>query len=188
MKSFILFLGIVLALVACEFSSLDSNHELENVVMWKQVATRFPASGELKPTPPDSAVVLYVSDENLLFTRFGNSCPGHIDEQGINLDTCSQLSPYWQIVERTEDTMYIYPRMGAMYYYDLVMKKMERGCSTNCSLQPNAGDCEAHIKKYYFDKSEGKCKEFFWGGCQGVVPFETMEECESCKCNSPVEG
>jgi Kunitz/Bovine pancreatic trypsin inhibitor domain len=58
-------------------------------------------------------------------------------------------------------------------------------CIVACAKQPETGPCEARVKKYYFDESEGKCKEFFWGGCQGVVPFESMKACESCKCASP---
>lgn len=49
-----------------------------------------------------------------------------------------------------------------------------------CTLAPDAGDCEAAIPKYYYDQSEQECKEFLWGGCGGVVPFETLEECEEC--------
>lgn len=50
----------------------------------------------------------------------------------------------------------------------------------NCSLTPDPGPCEALIPKYYFDAEKGKCREFMWGGCEGVVPFNTMEECEAC--------
>ena len=50
-----------------------------------------------------------------------------------------------------------------------------------CNLVPDAGTCKAYFKKYYFDKVEGKCKEFIWGGCGGVVPFNTLEECKSCE-------
>ena len=53
--------------------------------------------------------------------------------------------------------------------------------TSKCELVPEAGPCKAYFKKYYFDKSEGKCKEFVWGGCGGVVPFETLEECKSCE-------
>ncbi len=53
----------------------------------------------------------------------------------------------------------------------------------NCSLDPEMGPCEAAIKRYYFDQSLGICKEFVWGGCDGVVPFETLEECKACECN-----
>lgn len=52
-----------------------------------------------------------------------------------------------------------------------------------CDLVPDSGPCYAAFPKYYFDKEEGKCKEFTWGGCGGVVPFDTLEECEECECN-----
>ncbi len=54
----------------------------------------------------------------------------------------------------------------------------------SCELEPEAGPCRAAIPKYYFDKDEKKCKEFTWGGCEGVVPFETLEDCEACDCNN----
>ena len=47
-----------------------------------------------------------------------------------------------------------------------------------CLLTPKTGPCKAIIKKYYFDYEENKCQEFIWGGCQGVVPFETIENCK----------
>lgn len=50
-----------------------------------------------------------------------------------------------------------------------------------CELEPDPGDCEAAIPRYYFDKEEQKCKEFIWGGCGGVVPFETLEDCRDCE-------
>jgi len=60
--------------------------------------------------------------------------------------------------------------------------------SDKCSLTPDPGFCEAYIPRYYFDKNESKCKEFIWGGCDGVVPFETLEECkEHCGCE-PAPG
>ena len=55
-------------------------------------------------------------------------------------------------------------------------------CEEHCALEPQVGPCNAAIPKYYFDKTEKKCKAFIWGGCAGVVPFETLEECESCGC------
>ncbi len=55
-------------------------------------------------------------------------------------------------------------------------------CSQKCSQIPEIGSCKAAFKKYYFDKTEKKCKEFIWGGCNGVVPFETLEECQACGC------
>jgi len=50
-----------------------------------------------------------------------------------------------------------------------------------CDLGPNSGACEAAITRYYFDTEAKDCKEFIWGGCEGTVPFETMEECGECE-------
>ena len=51
--------------------------------------------------------------------------------------------------------------------------------SVECYLDPDPGPCKASIPKYYYDEEEKVCKEFKWGGCDGVVPFETMKECDN---------
>lgn len=51
-----------------------------------------------------------------------------------------------------------------------------------CYLIPQSGPCRAAITRYYFDQDERKCKPFIWGGCNGVVPFQTFEECQTCAC------
>ncbi len=63
-------------------------------------------------------------------------------------------------------------------------KKLEAECLTKCEQKPDPGMCKAYFPKYYYDKIEGKCKEFIWGGCDGVVPFQTLEECEKCDCKN----
>jgi len=51
--------------------------------------------------------------------------------------------------------------------------------STNqCELDPDPGMCKAYFPKYYFDKNTQTCQEFIYGGCGGVVPFDTMEQCK----------
>ena len=64
--------------------------------------------------------------------------------------------------------------------------RCEKDCNQggNCDLEPNPGHCFAAITKYYFDKDDGKCKEFTWGGCNGIVPFDSLEECKECECNN----
>ncbi len=47
----------------------------------------------------------------------------------------------------------------------------------NCSLQPASGPCKAEFERYFYDASSGRCQFFSWGGCEGVVPFETLEDC-----------
>lgn len=51
-----------------------------------------------------------------------------------------------------------------------------------CTLVPDAGMCNAAFVRYYFDPKEKKCKPFVWGGCGGVVPFQTLQECQDCGC------
>lgn len=51
-----------------------------------------------------------------------------------------------------------------------------------CTLTPETGNCFAAFPRYYFNNSTKKCEEFTWGGCGGLVPFETKEECEMCGC------
>lgn len=56
--------------------------------------------------------------------------------------------------------------------------------SDKCNLKPETGPCFAMFTRYYYDKEEKMCKPFTWGGCAGVVPFETLEECKKgCSCD-----
>jgi hypothetical protein len=55
--------------------------------------------------------------------------------------------------------------------------------SARCQLTPETGPCRAYFIKYYYDRGEKRCKEFVWGGCDGVVPFHTLEECRACTPN-----
>lgn len=50
-----------------------------------------------------------------------------------------------------------------------------------CGLIPDPGICNAAFRKYYFDQETQECKEFMWGGCKGIVPFDTLEECRECE-------
>lgn len=51
--------------------------------------------------------------------------------------------------------------------------------SERCGLKPESGPCKAIFDKYYFDARTNKCQRFNYGGCDGVVPFETQEECNN---------
>lgn len=56
--------------------------------------------------------------------------------------------------------------------------------SKRCSLAPKDGSCKALFEKFYYDADSKKCDAFFYGGCDGVVPFETIEECQAA-CENP---
>lgn len=59
--------------------------------------------------------------------------------------------------------------------------------SERCGLMYKSGPCQAHMKRYYYDAGTNKCEIFFYGGCEGVVPFGTYEECVSaCVVQRPV--
>ena len=52
---------------------------------------------------------------------------------------------------------------------------------------PEEGDCDAAFIRYYFNQETETCDSFIWGGCGGVVPFETLEDCQySCGDNSNI--
>ena len=48
----------------------------------------------------------------------------------------------------------------------------------SCLLVPDPGLCQAAFPRYYYNSETEKCTQFLWGGCGGVVPFETLEECK----------
>ncbi len=48
-----------------------------------------------------------------------------------------------------------------------------------CHIEPNSGQCRAYYLRYYFNRDKQRCMEFVWGGCGGVVPFETLKECQN---------
>lgn len=54
-----------------------------------------------------------------------------------------------------------------------------------CKLQPDPGPCKARMEKFYYDTKTESCSVFYYGGCQGVVPFDTLSTCQS-HCESKV--
>lgn len=47
-----------------------------------------------------------------------------------------------------------------------------------CTLEPDPGECDAFFTRWYFDPDLGACAPFQWGGCGGVVPFESEIACQ----------
>lgn len=58
--------------------------------------------------------------------------------------------------------------------------------SEDCFLKPETGHCRAAIQKHYFDETHQQCRQFIWGDCGGVVPFDTKQECDT-ECSSTTE-
>jgi hypothetical protein len=50
-------------------------------------------------------------------------------------------------------------------------------------MKPNTGPCKGTFERYFYNPESKKCESFTWGGCEGKVPFETLEECKTkCHC------
>lgn len=48
-----------------------------------------------------------------------------------------------------------------------------------CELLPDPGPCFAAIPIYFFNQQTSQCEETIWGGCDGVIPFETLLDCQN---------
>ena len=48
-----------------------------------------------------------------------------------------------------------------------------------CYLDPEPGPCFAAIPMYFYNTETEQCEQFIWGGCMGVVPFQSLSECIS---------
>jgi len=58
-----------------------------------------------------------------------------------------------------------------------------------CTLTPDPGPCFAAVPKFYFNQETQQCTMFTWGGCAGIVPFNTLSECEAAACaTTPVDS
>ncbi|KAJ3036222.1 hypothetical protein HDV00_002976 [Rhizophlyctis rosea] len=72
--------------------------------------------------------------------------------------------------------------MHKLFILSLALLPAVALAADSCSLKPETGPCRALFYKYYYDSAAGQCKQFVWGGCGGVVPFQTETECEkSCE-------
>ena len=59
----------------------------------------------------------------------------------------------------------------------------------SCFQPPESGICRASIPRYYYDANTGACQTFIWGGCQGSVPFDTMDACvNTCNGHDPAKA
>ena len=42
-------------------------------------------------------------------------------------------------------------------------------------------NCDAAFTRYFFNQELQSCQSFIWGGCGGIVPFLTLDDClKSC--------
>ncbi len=48
-----------------------------------------------------------------------------------------------------------------------------------CYELPKVGNCKAMFQRYYYNQKSSSCKQFYWGGCAGNVPFKSIESCKN---------
>lgn len=48
-----------------------------------------------------------------------------------------------------------------------------------CMQVPEGGSCDAAFEKWAFDPVSGRCYSWIYGGCDGVVPFDDLDSCQS---------
>ena len=47
----------------------------------------------------------------------------------------------------------------------------------SCLVKPDSGPCRTYQIRFYYDYRDDSCKAFNYGGCEGRVPFPTLESC-----------
>ena len=57
----------------------------------------------------------------------------------------------------------------------------------SCQVEPDPGLCRAAFVKYYFNSETTSCEQFIWGGCGGLVPFDSLSDCQ-VQCGSTLES
>ena len=56
-------------------------------------------------------------------------------------------------------------------------KDRAKPSSELCTLTPEAGPCKGNFERFYFDAKTKKCTPFYYGGCDGVAPFASYQDC-----------
>lgn len=68
----------------------------------------------------------------------------------------------------------------AALYLNTLLKKskgQEVDLRKRCRMEPDGGPCKAIFDAGYYDGAAKTCRTFIYGGCNGTVPFETVEAC-----------
>lgn len=116
----------------------------------------------------------------ILFNMFGEIIAlESVEYFGIVDQSTHLLQMEEEDVEITENlSLQLYTN----FYQELACAWSQLNLDNNCDLEPDPGICLAAIETYYFNQNTGQCELTWWGGCAGVVPFWTMEDCQnSCQ-------
>ena len=62
---------------------------------------------------------------------------------------------------------------------DLILNPGNSTIPEECLLEPDPGPCFGYMPMYYFNQDSESCEMFIYGGCAGLVPFESISECQN---------
>ncbi|RDD38046.1 Papilin [Trichoplax sp. H2] len=111
---------------------------------------------------------------------------------------CRAMVTRWYYNRETKSCqMFIYGGCQANANNFAEKKDCENACTRNsttttptdvCSLPKRVGKCRGMYPKFYYDSKDKKCKNFYYGGCDGNGNnFETIEECRKT-CREEAQG
>ena len=121
----------------------------------------------------------------ILFDAFGDTLAVEVvDYYGIAGESTHIL----QMQENATVTSDVSLQLYTDFYDFLQCEWFNLNVIDNCVLEPDPGECDGAFIGFYFDGTSFTCEEMLWGGCGGVVPFWTLEDCLSaCGSNSILE-
>ena len=58
-----------------------------------------------------------------------------------------------------------------------------------CALEPEQGPCNNYTVRWFFNATSGRCRRFWFGGCEGNDnSFATRDECDAfCSINDVID-
>ena len=111
----------------------------------------------------------------ILFNEFGDTIAiENVQYYGIAAQSVHVLD----IQESVEITTILNLELHTWFYDYLTCQWTDLMISENCELQPQSGECEAAFEIYYYNQNTNQCEMTLWGGCFGVVPFWSLEDCQ----------
>lgn len=115
----------------------------------------------------------------ILFNSFGDT----IAVENVNFFGIPNTSSHILTIQDNAELTSVVSLHLYTGFYDLFQCEWSDLIITdNCDLTPDEGECDGAFQVFYFDQTTSSCQETIWGGCGGIVPFTTFEDCES-SCN-----
>ena len=121
--------------------------------------------------------------------EFNSFLAGDVNEDGeINVLDIVVIIGFILGIDTPSDSEYSasdYNADGAVNVQDivaivsLIFNSEEEELPDECYLEPDPGPCFGYMPMYYFNQNTETCEMFVWGGCAGLVPFQSLGECQN---------